>query len=77
MYSKLLVEPYRQLGIAARRHESAHLEHPDAAIQRDRDDIAAFDLTARCFDPRAIHPHVPGNRKRCGRDARSYHPGVP
>jgi hypothetical protein len=56
--SKLFIEPARRLGIAAGQPESANFENPDAAIERDRDHIAAFDLAAWRLDPRAIDPHM-------------------
>jgi len=61
----------------AARCQSAHLENPHAAIERDRDHVPALNVRAPAHDPNAVDPHMAGSSQRCGCGAGAHDPGVP
>jgi hypothetical protein len=52
-------------------------DHPDAAIERDRDNVTASDHTARRVDPRAVDADISGFRERGSGAARTHQASMP
>jgi hypothetical protein len=63
--------------VAPARRKSGDLEDPDAAIEGDRDDVAALDGAAWRRDAQPVDPYVSGRCQRgCG-EAGPHDTGVP